>query len=369
MFRPLPPPANNDGRTFETTDGSAGFYVYGQHNALDEDLQTLFASDRNLNSEENVTYSKMGPDWFVVSGLRGNTIFYRKKMLSSDGVIRAFEIYYPRGLKLGFDDIVTRMARSFSATETGIAGGAGGGGAAMSQVPEGVYSSGWGEITFSKGGGSDVAGLYEGGQSRMSGEMNGTTLIGTWHEPNAAVKCSDGNYWGRLVLEFTGDFSSFSGTWGYCNNEPTRPFSGKLKNGGGSPSGSVAQPTPPVSFGPFTTPARGTAERTTLIDAARGPVASDIGQAVIFIVDILRTDGHWAYLQATPVQPSGKPLDWLSTRFASDWQADAMSDTVMVLMSNDGGAWHVVDHVIGPTDVFWYDWIDAYGLPEALFRE
>lgn len=44
-----------------------------------------------------------------------------------------------------------------------------------------------------------------------------------------------------------------------------------------------------------------------------------------------------------------------------------MSDVAMILMRREAGAWRVVDHVLGPTDVHWYGWLDAYGLPEALF--
>jgi hypothetical protein len=39
----------------------------------------------------------------------------------------------------------------------------------------------------------------------------------------------------------------------------------------------------------------------------------------------------------------------------------------MVLLQNDGNGWAVADYVVGPTDVYWYSWIDMFGLPEALF--
>ncbi len=132
--------------------------------------------------------------------------------------------------------------------------------------------------------------------------------------------------------------------------------------------------TPPtLDFGsdlgpkPFTTPARGTPERSAIMDAARIPVSADIGQSVIFVVDRLRSNGLWAYLQATPHQPDGAPLNWSQTNFAEDWQGDMMSDVVMVLLNNSGGTWQVADYVIGPTDVYWYVWVDHFGLPESLF--
>jgi len=119
----------------------------------------------------------------------------------------------------------------------------------------------------------------------------------------------------------------------------------------------------------YYTPARNTAERAQIMAAARGPVASALGQRdVVFLVEILRSDHSWAYLQAVPQQSSGAPIDWLKTPFAHDWTADAMSDVVMVLLHRDAGHWRAVDLVIGPTDVYWYDWIGKYHLPEALFK-
>lgn len=129
----------------------------------------------------------------------------------------------------------------------------------------------------------------------------------------------------------------------------------------------VTTPTVAPRLGDLYTPARGTGERAAMMDAARVPVVPAIGQRVIFVVDVLNSDGHWAFLQGTPVNPDGTPLQWSKTNFARDWAADVMSDVVMVLMRNEGGKWHAVDWAIGPTDVAWYDWITSYGLPERLF--
>lgn len=119
----------------------------------------------------------------------------------------------------------------------------------------------------------------------------------------------------------------------------------------------------------YYTPQRGSAERQAIMDAARVPVSAAIGKTVIFRVSVLRSDGDWAYLQAEPRNPDGSALDWSRTRFAEDWAMDAMSDVIMVLLRRSGSGFQVVDHVIGPTDVHWYGWLDRYGLPEALFYE
>lgn len=130
----------------------------------------------------------------------------------------------------------------------------------------------------------------------------------------------------------------------------------------------VAQSTTPASPDDYSTPARGSKERAAMMDAARGPVSSGIGQTVIFVISTLRTDGEWAYLQATPKNPDGSDLDWSKTLLADEWEAGMMDDVVMVLLRKTDGQWTVVDHVIGPTDVFWYNWVESYGLPELLFN-
>ncbi|MCP4182105.1 MAG: hypothetical protein GY761_02135 [Hyphomicrobiales bacterium] len=114
-------------------------------------------------------------------------------------------------------------------------------------------------------------------------------------------------------------------------------------------------------------PGRGSQERKAIMNAARVPISREIGQRVIFVVDVLRTDGRMAYLQATPVNPDSTPLNWNNTPFREDWSADMMSDVVMVLLERQGSSWKAMDYFIGPTDVAWYGWLEKYGLPQTLF--
>lgn len=119
--------------------------------------------------------------------------------------------------------------------------------------------------------------------------------------------------------------------------------------------------------GNYYEPGRGSQERRAIMDAARVPVSRETGLPVIFVVDILRSDGHRAYLQAKPVNPDSSPLDWNNTPFAEEWRADMMSDVVMILLERVNGRWIARDYFIGPTDVAWYGWLEKYNLPEALF--
>lgn len=140
-----------------------------------------------------------------------------------------------------------------------------------------------------------------------------------------------------------------------------------VKHGTSARSAGPCQIAPLIKSAGYYTPKRNTQERKAIMDAARIPISRDIGQTVIFVVDILRTDSKWAYLQAVPHQLGGAPLDWNRTAFRDAWANDAMSDVVMVLLARRGQHWAVVDYVIGPTDVHWYTWVSYYNLPETLF--
>ena len=117
-FKPLPPPDNNDGRKFESADGGA-FSVFASFNALDYSLVEYRDSIlKNLDAGSVVTYQAQsqtdGDDWFVISGTKGDDIFYEKHRLSYRGeMIESLVISYPASLKATYDPIVARMAKSF----------------------------------------------------------------------------------------------------------------------------------------------------------------------------------------------------------------------------------------------------------------
>lgn len=115
------------------------------------------------------------------------------------------------------------------------------------------------------------------------------------------------------------------------------------------------------------TPPVGSAERRAIMDAARVPIQREIGRPLVFVVDVLNSDGTWAYLQAVPHNHDGTPMDWSQTMLARDWANGWMSDIAMVLLRRDGKGWQVEDWVMGPTDVYWLTWADQYGFPERFF--
>lgn len=124
MFRMLPPPENDDGRTFEARDGSARFLVFGSHNVFDSTLDELIEEHlAGLADDEKVTQKRRGDSWYLHSGFRGGDFFLRKVLLSDDGgVIHTFEISYAKGLKARLDPMAARMANSLRTADEGADG-------------------------------------------------------------------------------------------------------------------------------------------------------------------------------------------------------------------------------------------------------
>ena len=115
-FRSGRPPDNGGGLAFTSQDG-AKFSIWGSLNVLEHDLKGLEEFlDEDRPSSERVTYRARGENWIVLSGTRGNTVFYERHLLSHSGsIVNGFEIVYPARLEKAYDAIVTRMSRSFAA--------------------------------------------------------------------------------------------------------------------------------------------------------------------------------------------------------------------------------------------------------------
>jgi hypothetical protein len=115
VFRPQPPPENGDGRRFETADGLASLTVFAGYNTGGLNLRELVDAARDDAADERVTYEREGRRWFVISGFRGENVFYRKLILSPDGeVAHTLELVYPADEKPFFDPLTTRIANSMS---------------------------------------------------------------------------------------------------------------------------------------------------------------------------------------------------------------------------------------------------------------
>ena len=68
----------------------------------------------NTGGYDVTTYVPRGRTWFVISGYRGDDIYYEKVMFSCAGsVVNVFAITYPQGLRRQYDPVVEKMEDSF----------------------------------------------------------------------------------------------------------------------------------------------------------------------------------------------------------------------------------------------------------------
>lgn len=110
-----------------------------------------------------------------------------------------------------------------------------------------------------------------------------------------------------------------------------------------------------------------TADRTAILDAARIPVAEELGKPPVFIVRQLNREGEWAFMFADMQQQGGQPFDYSGTRKAEAARRGLVSKSYAALLRKTDRGWRVVEAAIGPTDVAWEGWPAKYGVPGTLF--
>ncbi len=115
-WKSQPPPANGDGLAFRSPDGKARITVSGifsgvfvRDEKLDEDVEMRARPDTG----ETITFKAIGKASVVVSGTRGDTIFYRRSMTScGDKIWNDLVIEYPAAQKAVYDAIVSHVSAS-----------------------------------------------------------------------------------------------------------------------------------------------------------------------------------------------------------------------------------------------------------------
>lgn len=113
IFRMQPPPDADDGRAFKSADG-AEFTVSASYAAMDFTLATYREFIvQHLDPGSTISYETRGKNWIVISGTRGDGIFYERHLLSHGGQMNEdFVVTYPASAKRIYDPIVARMAKS-----------------------------------------------------------------------------------------------------------------------------------------------------------------------------------------------------------------------------------------------------------------
>lgn len=112
VFTPDAPPTNGDGRRMHSADASLEVYTWPNTEG-----ETAASLKRRLSGSEgytNVTYSPAGQGWLVLSGFRGDDIFYEKYFFKN-GVVSGFGMEFPRAAKPRYEGIVERIEDSFDA--------------------------------------------------------------------------------------------------------------------------------------------------------------------------------------------------------------------------------------------------------------
>ncbi|MBI4804898.1 MAG: hypothetical protein HY795_06655 [Desulfovibrio sp.] len=98
------------GKMFTSRDDKASMACWAYFNNVVPPLQKGF-QEALKEPGLQVTYKHMGPDFFVVSGIRDGNIFYRKTVKGKEAQA-SFELTYHPSLKEAFDPVVGDVAKS-----------------------------------------------------------------------------------------------------------------------------------------------------------------------------------------------------------------------------------------------------------------
>lgn len=114
-----------------------------------------------------------------------------------------------------------------------------------------------------------------------------------------------------------------------------------------------------TAFADYTTPQRGTKDRSALMDAMRAHAEELLGAPVEFVVHDLRVSGRMGFADVHAQRPGGGAIDLSTTPGFREGTIDPemMDGTSMqALLRKSGDTWVAVHWAIGATDV-WF----AYG--------
>lgn len=107
-------PANGDGMTW-TGPGGLELAVYGSFNTLElPPSEYLSWSLNTRESSVEITYTRTGKDWAVISGIEDERVFYERYVFD-DEIIHAIRLSYPEHRKAELDPLVGPIANSLSA--------------------------------------------------------------------------------------------------------------------------------------------------------------------------------------------------------------------------------------------------------------
>lgn len=117
LLIPEPGPGNDAGRVFRSRDGRAKLLAAAGDNAGND---TLEAYRRFLITESyrgaRLDYAPVRPNWFVLSGTRGDEMFYERVTFACGGrLIYGWQLTYPVAERAIYDRVVEAIHRSYRA--------------------------------------------------------------------------------------------------------------------------------------------------------------------------------------------------------------------------------------------------------------
>ncbi len=99
---------------YESPGSEAKFFVGAWNNEGDTPKSLKRWLKENGEDYGEITYNPGGRSWFVLSGYRGDQIYYQKVMFSCGGrVANIFAIAYPTASRELYDPVVERMEDEF----------------------------------------------------------------------------------------------------------------------------------------------------------------------------------------------------------------------------------------------------------------
>ena len=114
VFEVLDPPQSGNGRRLEASSGDAQIEINAWNDPTPNALQSLRWRLMNTAGYEQVTYKPKGGNWFVLSGFRGDTIYYEKYLFeNTTNTIHTFSMKYARDRKNIYDVMLERIEDSF----------------------------------------------------------------------------------------------------------------------------------------------------------------------------------------------------------------------------------------------------------------
>ena len=123
----------------------------------------------------------------------------------------------------------------------------------------------------------------------------------------------------------------------------------------------------PAALAQATTPPKGSALRSAILDALRPMVEAEVGRPVEFVITDLNVLGEWAFVRATPQRKGGGEIAYAYTRYQEAYDAGAFDAQVTALLRDTPAGWLVYEYNLGATDVIWDDWDERHPVPPEVF--